>query len=123
MDVSLTNIVMFLFYQAVLESILRYGMSAWYGNLSVQLKSKIGRRIQAGMKASEKLPCSPSTRQAEKILSDQTHILHTEYQLLPSGRRFRIPTCRLNRFRNSFVPTSIKILNAPRTKQTVQLYY
>ena len=123
--------VMFLFYQAVLESILRYGMSAWYGNLSVQLKSKIGRLIQSAMKVmgrSEKLPMQSIyeqsvLRQAEKILSDQTHILHTEYQLLPSGRRFRVPTCRLNRFRNSFVPTSIKILNAPRTKQTVQLYY
>ena len=47
------------FYQAVLESILRYGMLAWYGNFPVQLKSKIGHLIQSAMKVmgrSEKLP-------------------------------------------------------------------
>ena len=36
--------VMFLFYQAVLESILKYG------NLPVQLKSKIGHLIHSAMK-------------------------------------------------------------------------
>ena len=50
-------------------------------------------------------------RQAQKIISDPTHVLHPEYQLLPSGRRFRVPQCRLNRFKNSFVPLSIKALN------------
>ncbi len=33
--------IMLLFYQAVLESIIRYGMTAWYGNLSVKVKSKL----------------------------------------------------------------------------------
>ena len=99
--------VMFLFYQAVLESILGYGMSVWYGNLPVQLKSKIGHLIQSAMKVigrTEKLPLQsiyeqPVLRQAEKFLSDQTHVLHTEYQLLPSGRPYRVPTCKLNRLR------------------------
>ncbi len=50
-------------------------------------------------------------RQAQKIISDPTHVLHSEYQLLPSGRRFRVPMCRLNRFKNSFVPLSFKALN------------
>ncbi len=51
------------------------------------------------------------TRQAQQIISDPTHVFHSEYQLLPSGRRFRVPKCRLNRFKNSFVPLSIKALN------------
>lgn len=32
---------MFIFYHAVLESIKRYGIKAWYGKLSVRLKSQI----------------------------------------------------------------------------------
>ncbi len=42
--------IVFLLYQAVLENIIRYGMSAWYGNLSVQLKSKLSRLVQTAIK-------------------------------------------------------------------------
>ena len=51
------------------------------------------------------------SRQANKIVSDPTHILHPEFQLLPSGRRFRVPRSRLNRYKHSFLPMSIKLLN------------
>ncbi len=51
-------------------------------------------------------------RQANKIVCDPSHVLYTEYELLPSGRRFRAPRCRLNRFKNSFIPVSIKLLNS-----------
>lgn len=33
-----------------LERIVRYEMSAWYGNLTVQLKSKLARLVQTAMK-------------------------------------------------------------------------
>ena len=32
--------IMFLFYQAVLESLFRYGMSSWHGNITAKLKTK-----------------------------------------------------------------------------------
>lgn len=41
-------------------------------------------------------------RQAQKIISDLTHVLQ---------RRISVPQCRLNCFNNSFVPLSIKALN------------
>ena len=111
--------VMFLFYQAVMESVIRYGMTAWFGNLSAQSKSKLQRLVQTAMKVmgrTEKLSLESIydqsvLRQAQRVLSDPSHILHMEYELLPSGRRYRIPKCKLNRFKHSFVPTSIKILN------------
>lgn len=49
-------------------------------------------------------------KQAPKNISDSTHIPHPEYQLLPLGRHFRAPEYRLNCFKNSFVPLSIKAL-------------
>ena len=42
--------VLLLFYHAIVESILRYGISAWFANLSVQLKAQITRLTQRAMK-------------------------------------------------------------------------
>ena len=41
---------MFLFYQAVLESLVRYGMSFWYGNLTAKLKTKLACLVHTAMK-------------------------------------------------------------------------
>lgn len=111
--------IMFLFYQAVMESVIRYGMTAWFGNLSTQSKSKLQRLVQTAMKVmgrTEKLSLQSIyeqsvLRQARRVLSDPSHILHAEYELLPSGRRFRIPKTKLNRYKYSFIPNSVKILN------------
>lgn len=112
--------VQLLFYHAVVESLLRYGISAWFGNLTVQSKAQITRLIQTAMKimgvsqhpSLQAIFQQTITRQAQKIISDPTHVLHPEYQLLPSGRRYRVPLSRYNRFKHSFVPLSIKALNS-----------
>lgn len=36
-------------------------------------------------------------RQANRIVTDPSHVLHTEYQLLLSGRRFRVPRFLMNK--------------------------
>ena len=46
-----------------------------------------------------------------KIISDPTHFLHANYDLLPSGRRHRMPAVRTQRAMKSFIPSSIKLLN------------
>lgn len=113
---------MLIFYKAVLESLIRYCITAWFGNLSVHLKNKLSRLIHAAGKiigvkehfSSQSIYEQATLQQANKIVCDPSHILHGEYELLPSGRRFRVPHCRLNRFKNSFVPVSIKLLNKVR---------
>ena len=42
--------IMFLFYQAVTESVIRYWMTVWFGSLSTQSKSKLQRLVQTVMK-------------------------------------------------------------------------
>ncbi len=32
---------MILFHQTILQSLIRYGIQVWYGNLSAQLKAKL----------------------------------------------------------------------------------
>ena len=100
--------IMILFYQAVLESIVRYGMSAWYGNLSIQLKSKLACLIRTAMKVMgrnehqslQSIYEQSVLRQAQRVVSDPCHILHTEYERLPSGGQYRLPQCILNCFKN-----------------------
>lgn len=111
---------MLLFYQVLLESVIRYRMSAWNGNLSVRLNSKLPRLVQTAIKImgrTENLSRQSTyeqsaRRQAQKVPSDPPHILHSEYELLPSGSRSaEIPECKLNSFTESFVPALIKSLN------------
>ena len=110
---------MMLFYRANMESIIRYGITTWLGNLSVKLKTQLQNLIQrAGKIIGMQPPCPLQEifertliKQGQKISQDPTHILHKEYEMLPSGRRYRVPNCKLNRYKFSFVPLSIKALN------------
>jgi len=42
--------IMMLFYKAVLESIVKYGVTVWFGNLSIQLKSKLAHLVLTALK-------------------------------------------------------------------------
>ncbi|XP_076125336.1 major histocompatibility complex class I-related protein 1-like [Alosa pseudoharengus] len=85
----------------ILESVIQYGMQTWYGNLTVQLKSKLGRLVKTALKIvghpdqgyMQALYEKSVLREALKIVEDHTHILHEEFALLPSGRRFRVLNC------------------------------
>ena len=50
-------------------------------------------------------------RKANKIINDNTHILHNEYVLLPSSRRFRTIVSKTTRKRHSFIPMYVRLLN------------
>lgn len=111
--------IMLLFYQAVLGSLLNYGMQAWYGNLSVRSKSQLVCLVKVAMKVIGVREYTPLQsiyeslvlKNAQTIVSDSSHVLFSTYQLLPSGNRYRVPLCKCNRYKNSFIPVSIKVLN------------
>lgn len=111
--------VMRLFYKAVLESIVRYGITVWFGNLSVKLKSKLMHLILTTSKiVRHERDCNLQDLyeeciliQVERIIGDQRHFLNSQYELLPSGRRYRVLRCKLNRYKNSFVPVSVCLFN------------
>ena len=112
---------MIVFYQAVVESLIRYGITAWFGNLSVELRAKLIRIMHTACKIiGVRVYAYPTLlaiyeqctlRQANKIVADPSHVLHAEYQLLPHGRRFRAHRWRVNRYRFSFIPASVRLLN------------
>ena len=106
-------------YCSLIESILTFNISAWYNTLTVKHKTKLARIVnQAG-----KIIGSPQTplpqlytrsvlRKANTITQDPTHPLHQSFDLLPSGRRYRVPLARKNTYKKSFIPTAITTLNS-----------
>ena len=59
------------------------------------------------------------TQKAKVIAMDPGHALAVQYQLLPSGWRFRMPLVATTRTRRSFVPKSIDIVNRQQLLQRV----
>ena len=110
------------FYDAVLGSFIRYGMAAWFGTLSVQLKSRITRIVNRSMKVIGRTNSPPLQTTfeetvlglAHRVLSDPTHILYSEYELLPSGRRYRACRYKTVAYKRSFLPTSVDLLNSTK---------
>lgn len=111
--------IMTAFYNAVLESLVRYGMAVWFGALTVKDKTRIQKLINVAMKTIgcknipllQKIFESTVLTLAKKITSDPEHVLHREYEVLPSGRRFRALRYKSNRYKFSFLPTSVAFLN------------
>ena len=112
--------VMMMFYRAAIESIVRYAITTWFGNLSIKLKSQLRSLINRAGKIMGSPPPSSmqeiyddtARRQGLKITRDPNHVLHREFEIMPSGRRYRLPICKLNRFKFSFIPSSIRLLNS-----------
>lgn len=92
---GVSSTIMLTFYNAVLGSIIRYSMAAWYGALSVQFKNKINSTVKLAMKTIGQKNYPPLQEICEarivvlasSILRDPFHILHSEYELLPSRKR------------------------------------
>ena len=106
------------FYSCFIQSVLTFGFLCWFGGLSVRNKNVLDRIVKVcGKVVGEKqeslcvLYESQVRKKVSMIVRDSTHILAQHYQLLPSGRRFRVPNDSTVRDKNSFVPKSVQILN------------
>lgn len=109
-----------MFYHACIVSVLLYGRTAWFGNLTVTFRSQVNCLVHTAMKVVGMgvYPPLESTfgkiflRQAKKMTLDPCHVLYTEFELLPSGPRYRTQRFRYKRYKNSFVPLAIGLLNS-----------
>ncbi len=87
--------IMLLFYRLTIESIICYGFTNWFGNFTVKLRSQLQNVLRRAGKIIGMLsPLSLQDifersvrKQSLKIIGDPSHILHKEYELMPTGRR------------------------------------
>ena len=120
-NLDVSTYVLKTFYRSFIESILTFSFLCWFSGLSMDDKKKVNRVVNVCCKivgeSQESLNSLYQKRclqKAENILSDDTHVLNSKFELLPSGRRFREPLYRLKRTKNSFIPQVIKILNSKK---------
>ncbi|KAI5086940.1 gastrula zinc finger protein XlCGF28.1-like, partial [Silurus meridionalis] len=107
-----------MFYSCFIESVITFTFVCWYGSLNLKNRN----RLQGIVKVCGKIVCTNlldlnsvykarTLRKAGLILRDSSHPLQTLFMLLPSSRRYLLPLCRTNRFKNYFVPVAIGFLN------------
>ena len=110
--------MMLLFYHSFVESILLFCSVAWYFSLSVTNKNKLSKIVNMASKVagqtvnSMAMTCERKVvKKGQAISENMSHPLHQTYELLPGGRRLRLPSFHTNRASRSFIPTSIALLN------------
>ena len=116
---NVDTVFMKMFYSCFIESVLTFTFICWHGSLSIKEKN----RMQGIVKVCSKSAGTPldgvhdlhkarSLKKARAILADSSHPLWGEFMLLPSGRRYSLPRCRTKRFKRSFIPAVIPIVNS-----------
>ena len=106
----------------MIPSVLNYVSVAFYGSITQYLKFEMDKsrkmcaRLTSG-KLKNEIKCNDNIYEgkvmsyANKILKDTKHPLHAEYTLLPSRERYNIQYTRTKRYRQSFIPVSVRMLN------------
>lgn len=107
-------------YVSLIESMLVFNISVWFGYLTLTNKNKLGRIVKTAgkiigrqQKSLDVLYSTALNRKAMSIIGDNKHPLHNEFELLPSGRRYRVPLANRNIYKRSFIPSAINIMNKP----------
>ncbi len=102
--------IMCTFYRGTIESILTSCITVWYGACNASCRKSLQRIVRAAEKiVGVSLPSLQDiyrarlTRKALSIAGDLTHLTHSFFSLLPSGRRLRSLQARTSRLKDSFI--------------------
>ncbi|KAK0145089.1 hypothetical protein N1851_016021 [Merluccius polli] len=97
------------FYHCSIESVLTYTMA--HRKAPPRVINTAQRIIGHPLPSLQDLYSIRCLRKARSILKDSSHPGHRVFQLLPSGRRFRMLKTRTNRIRDGFYDRAIALLN------------
>ena len=106
-----------LFFNATVPSVLMYAGVAFYQMLTQKLKKDLDRPYRICSKFltncldNNSIYYKRMLSMGQYLMKDRDHPLHHEFCWLPSGRRMRSIYSRTVRFRNTFVPSCVRLLN------------
>uniref|UniRef100_A0A3B4TE14 Reverse transcriptase domain-containing protein n=1 Tax=Seriola dumerili TaxID=41447 RepID=A0A3B4TE14_SERDU len=107
------------FYRCTIESILTNCISVWYGSCSIADQKSLQRVVKTAQRITgsplpsiEAVQSKRCLRKARSIVRDSSHPSHRLFSLLPSGKRYRVLRSRTSRFRKSFFPAAVTLLNS-----------
>ena len=88
-------------YKKLIESVISFNITSWYSFLTSRCKGKLARIIKQASKITSiqqkqlsDLHTQAVERKTNSILLDPSHPLHGCFELLPSGRRYRVPLAK-----------------------------
>ena len=107
-----------MFYLALIQSVITFGISCWGGNITEGDKQKINRSIKkAGKIVGEELPLlnnlykKHTITKALNIVNDPCHPLWNAYQISGRSGRFITVHSKTERYKKSFVPATSRKLS------------
>ncbi len=115
---NLPQVLLKQFYSATIESILCASITVWF-SLATKYDLRRLRRVDRTaeriigitLPILQELYLSRVSKRAGKITLDPWHPSHSLFELLPSGRRYRVLSTRTTRHRNRFFPQAIHLMN------------
>lgn len=117
-NLKVNNYVLSLFYKSIIESVLVFCLTCWFGNASKQDVNKVNKiivnakRLGVAVTPLEELYTNCLRKSCCKIMNDVDHPLNYNYVYLKSGKRLNIKSQRTSRLKNSFIPRSIVLFNS-----------
>ena len=115
---GVSEVILLKFYRAVIESVLTFSITVWFGNTTHKDRAKLNKIVKTSsniigidLPSLESLFYSRVSRKTASIIRDKHHPAHTLFDPLPSGKRFRSIRTKTKRFNNSFYPLSVRFLN------------
>ncbi|KAK0146882.1 putative RNA-directed DNA polymerase from transposon BS [Merluccius polli] len=106
------------FYYAFIKNVITFSFTSWFHSITLQNRNRLLSVVKVCSKIIEQpvrtltTLCDQQTiKIAHRIIQDPAHILSSEFEWLPSGRRLRCPGCRTQRRKASFVPRAVRLLN------------
>ena len=109
--------IMTLFYSSVIESVITHDCVVWYNGAKKKDKNALKKVVkQASRLIGQHIDldqvCEARiVKKADSVLFNQRYPLHKNYVLMRSGKRWQSVSAKTTRFLNSFVPSSIRLLN------------
>ncbi len=105
-------------YRAVIESVLTFSLTVWFGSSTVQQRSQICHITQAASKTIgcdlptiDEIDVSRLQKEGLTILKDPLHPARHLFTPLPSGRRLRAIKTKSTHFLNSTYCRIVHALN------------
>ena len=119
---GLSQAILTRFYRAVIQSVLSFSITVWFGRASQDdinpiesVVKNASKLIGLNMPSMRSLYRSRSLRKSKCIVQDAYDPANHLVELLPSGKRYLCIKTKTTRFNNSFYPQALRFLKGEPT--------
>ena len=117
-NVKVDGTILTLFYYSIIQSVLSFCISSWFGACTKNEKDKLSKIVKCAkrlgcnnIKSMEELYNDAVNVKREKIMKNENHPLYSCFQLLPHGVRLNVHYSRTDRPKDGFVANAINLFN------------